>query len=129
MTTTTTDSPTTAAPSAESAEEVNHAFFMLVRTSTEWLALEPDTRFQFLGEAIAPILERHPAVSMRFFDSEAFHADYSDVVLWETRHLLEYQAIVEELRETPFWGHYFQVVSIVPAIENAYARQYQVTPL
>lgn len=111
------------------ARHVNHVFFMLVRTTPTWLALTPTERFAFLGEVIAPILGRHPDVSMRFFDSEAFHAGYSDVVMWETETLLSYQAIVEELRETSFWGHYFEVVDIVASIENAYARHYAVDAL
>lgn len=129
MTNTTTITDTDTPARTPGTKEVNHAFFMLARTTTEWLQLEPDLRFEFLGDAIAPILKRHPDVSMRFFDSEAFHAGCSDVVFWETHERLEYQAIVEELRETPFWGRYFEVVSIVPAIENAYALHYQVTPL
>jgi hypothetical protein len=102
---------------------------MLVRTTPTWLALTPTDRFAFHGDAIAPILGRHPDVSMRFFDSEAFHAGYSDVVMWETASLLSYQAIVEELRETSFWGTYFEVVDIVASIENAYALHYEVEPL
>jgi hypothetical protein len=42
---------------------------------------------------------------------------------------MSYQALVEELRETAFWGHYFEVVDIIASIENAYARHYDVDPL
>lgn len=125
MTTTTAPAPSTDSP----VRPVNHVFFMLVRTTPAWLALTPAERFGFLGEAIAPILGRHPDVSMRFFDSEAFHAGCTDVVMWETAHILRYQSIVEELRETRFWGHYFEVVDIVASIENAYARHYGVDAL
>lgn len=107
----------------------NHTFFMLVRTTPTWLALTPTERFAFLGETIQPLLGRNPRVGMRFFDSEAFSSRYSDVIMWETEDLLAYQAVVEELRETPFWGAYFDVVEIVPSIENAYARHYDVAPI
>ncbi len=102
---------------------------MLVRTTNEWLALEPKARFAFLGEVIVPILQANPSVSMRFFDSEAFSGQYSDVVMWETADPMAYQAIVESLRETRFWGYYFEVRDIVASIENAYARHYEVDPL
>jgi hypothetical protein len=108
---------------------VNYSFFMLVKTTPTWLAFTPDERFGFLGTTIAPLLEKHPDVSMRFFDSEAYHGRYTDVVVWETADPLAYQAVVEDLRETPFWDTYFEVVDIVPSIENAYARHYQVEPL
>ena len=106
-----------------------HAFFMLVRATNHWLALRPPQRFAFVTDVIGPILERHPDVSMRFFDSEAFSARVSDVVLWETADLLAYQAVVEDLRETDFWGHYFEVVEILASIENGYARHYGVVPV
>ena len=106
----------------------NHAFFMLVRTTTTWLALAPKDRFGFLDNAIMPILLRNPEVSMRFFDSEAFNSRFSDIIMWETTNILAYQTVVEELRETQFWGSYFEVAEIVASIENAYAHHYNVTP-
>ena len=109
-----------------STKPVNHTFFMLIRTTPTWLALAPKDRFGFLGDVIAPILKRHPDVSMRFFDSEAFNSRFTDVVMWETASIMSYQAVVEELRETPFWDMYFQVVEIVASIENAYAIHYDV---
>ena len=107
----------------------NHAFFMLVRTTPAWLALSPPDRFAFVRTVVQPVLVRHPAVSLRYFDSEAFNATYSDVIMWETADLFAYQAVVEELRETPFWGVYFEVVEIVASIEQAYVRQYGENPL
>ncbi len=129
MTSTTNTTHAQSATTDTPARHVNHVFFMLVRTTPTWLALAPTERFAFLGDTIAPILGRHSDVSMRFFDSEAFHADYSDVIMWETAEILSYQAIVEELRETSFWGHYFDVVDIVASIENAYALHYGVDAL
>jgi len=107
----------------------NHAFFMLVRTTQAWLALTPPDRFAFVRAVVQPVLVRHPEVSLRYFDSEAFNATYSDVIMWETADLFAYQAVVEELRETPFWGIYFEIVEIVASIEQAYARHYGDDPL
>jgi Darcynin, domain of unknown function len=108
---------------------INHAFFMHVRTTTDWLALVPRDRFAFLDEVIRPLLVKHPKVSMRFFDAEAFRADVTDVIMWETTDVMAYQAIVEDLRETKFWGSYFEVMSITPSVENAYAIHYNVDPV
>lgn len=112
-----------------STKTINHTFFMLVRTTNDWLKLTPKERFGFLGDVIVPILTSHPTVSMRFFDSEAFSSDFSDVVMWETGDVMAYQAVVESLRETSFWGHYFEVREIVASIENAYALHYGVDAL
>ena len=117
---------TTTAPTPPTKNPANHAFFMQVRTTTDWLKLAPRERFAFLEEVIRPLLVKHPKVSMRFFDAEAFSAEVTDVILWETTEVMAYQAIVEDLRETMFWGSYFEVVGIVASIENAYAIHYDV---
>jgi Darcynin, domain of unknown function len=108
---------------------VKHTFFMLVRTTREWIRLTPKERFAFVGEVIAPILQAHPAVTMRYFDSEAFSANVSDILMWETADVMAYQSVVEGLRETLFWGHYFEMREIVASVENAYAIHYGVAPL
>jgi Darcynin, domain of unknown function len=121
--------PTTSGTSDPAQRKsLNHVYFMHVRTTNLWLALAPKERFGFLDEVIRPLLARHPKVSMRFFDSEGFCAAVTDVLMWETNDVLAYQAIVEELRETEFWGTYFDVVQIVASIENAYAIHYGVEP-
>ncbi|MFM7403412.1 MAG: darcynin family protein [Erythrobacter sp.] len=111
------------------ADKTTYTIFMLIRTTAEWLALAPAERFAFLGSDIEPILKQHPDVRMRFFDAEAFSAHASDVVVWETQALGSYQSVVESLRESKFWTTYFEVREIIPAIENAYARHYDVAPV
>jgi hypothetical protein len=32
--------------------------------------------------------------------------------------------VVEDLRETPLWDRYFQIVDILPGVEDAYAENY-----
>jgi len=108
---------------------ITHTFFMMVKTTNTWLAKPPKERFAYLGSAIEPILKQHPAVKMRFFDAEAFSSRVTDVIVWETQAIGEYQAIVEKLREIEFWGTYFEIVEIIPAIENAYAAHYDTKPL
>jgi hypothetical protein len=103
-----------------------YTIFMLVKTTTEWLKLKPQQRFEFVGTDIKPILEKHPAVKMRFFDAEAYNSEVSDVIVWETENLKEYEYLVEELRESLFWGTYFEVIKILPAVEDAYADFYKV---
>jgi hypothetical protein len=102
--------------------------FMLVKTTNTWLKLNPQERFDFLDKTIQPILKAHPSVKMRFYDSEAFSGRASDVIVWETSDLRSYQHLVEQLRESVFWGTYFDVLDIIPSIENAYAEMYDVKP-
>ena len=117
--------------SAPTAAEAPLAFtiFMLVKTTPTWLELRPQERFAFLQNDIEPILKEYPTVKMRFYESEAFISDVTDIAVWETADLGAYQSVVEELRESKFWSAYFDVVSILPAIENAYLRHYDVAPI
>lgn len=105
-----------------------YSIFMLIKTTNAWLSLPPDKRFSFLDTDINPILQTHPKVKMRFFDTEGYNSRVSDVIVWETQDLNEYQLVVEKLRESKFWGNYFEIVEIVPGIENAYAESYNVRP-
>lgn len=103
--------------------------FMLVKTTPTWLALPPKERFAFLDETIRPLLRAAEGVSLRFYDAEAFTTRASDIAVWDVVTIEAWQKFADKLRETPFWDTYFQVVEILPAIENAYARQYGVTPV
>jgi Darcynin, domain of unknown function len=80
------------------ATELNHVYFMLLKTTVNWLQIPTSQRFEFVDKIIKPILDRHPAVKMRFFDSEAFSGRFTDVMMWETADIKEYQALVEQLR-------------------------------
>lgn len=110
-------------------KELNHVYFMLVKTTVTWLQLSTKERFKFLEATISPILKQHSSVKLRFFDSEAFSGHFTDVLMWEASEVRDYQCLVEELRETLFWGTYFEIIEIVPAIENAYVLYYGVDPI
>jgi Darcynin, domain of unknown function len=100
--------------------------FMLVKTTATWLLLSPSARFAFLDDVIKPILAKHADVSLRFFDVEAFNARATDVLMWQAADLTRFQSLVEHLRETRFWTTYFEVLEILPGVEDAYADHYGV---
>ena len=79
---------------------------------------------------IEPILEKHsPKVTLRLYDVEFYSARVTDLWVWEATEHLAYERLVEDLRETPFWDRYFQIVEILPGVENAYARNSKRSPL
>lgn len=116
----------------EGAMEPSHppkTVFMLVRATSSWLALPPPARHAFVDRVLRPILARHPRVRLRYFDAEAYSARTSDVLLWEVGDEADYRGLVEDLRETPFWGGHFAVREIIPAVEDDFARHYGVAPV
>lgn len=94
--------------------------FMLVKATRHWLDLPNPERASFMEEIVFPILRRRPRVTLRYFESEAFSAQASDILLWQTTDLNAWAWIADHLRETLFWDHYFEVVSILPAMEASY---------
>jgi hypothetical protein len=110
------------------SEETGYSIFLLVRANPEWLALSPKQRFAYLDKEIQPRLAAHPKIAVRFWDVEHMSARVSDVILLETRDLAQYRSLIESLRETLWWGTYFEVLDILPGIEDAYAEHYDVEP-
>jgi hypothetical protein len=95
--------------------------FMLLNALPAWLRLDRTQRRAFHAEVVAPILAAYPAVRMRYFDAEAFSGRCSDIAAFETEDLQAYADLIEALRDTAFFGApYYEVVEIIPAIENGY---------
>lgn len=111
------------------ARSVRYTFFMLVKTTPRWLQTPVPERVVFLRTDFSPVLQRWPDVRMRYYDAEFFTTRCSDVIVWETENIVSFQAVIEKLRETRFWDTYFEVIDIIPAIEDAYANFYKVAPI
>ncbi len=103
--------------------------FFLVQTTPTWLALSPAARNDFVTRVIRPLLQKHPTVTLRYFDAEAYNAHASDVIQWQLEDQQEYRSVIEGLRETPFWGTYFEVREIIPCVEDGFATHYGFEPI
>jgi hypothetical protein len=96
-------------------------FFMLLKSTPAWLSLTRPERTAFIDQQIRPIFARYAEVTLRFYDAEAFSGRCTDVAVWETRSLQQYTFLIDALRDTPFFARpYFEVVEIIPGIEDGY---------
>lgn len=96
-------------------------FFMSLRSQPSWLAFTRQQRADFIAEVVQPIFARHPAVKLRFYDAEAFSGRCTDMAVFETSDLRAYAFLIDALRDTPFFGlPHFEVLDIIPAMENGY---------
>lgn len=130
MTHSTTPETTLSTKEAGNTSDTLLTVFMLVKTRPEWLAFSVDERFRLLREHLEPILRDCAGqVRMRFYDTEFYSARVTDIWLWEAHDRHAYELVVEALRETPFWDRFFDIVEIIPGVENAYARNYRQAPL
>ena len=99
-----------------------YTFFMLLRSAPDWLKLSRQDRQRFLAAEVKPVFARYPAVAMRFYDAEAFSGRCTDIAVFETTDLQAYTFLIDGLRDTAFFSHpYFEVLDIVPTVEEGYA--------
>ena len=97
-------------------------FFMSLRAQPAWLALSRPQRADFISGVVRPVFARYPGVKLRFYDAEAFSGRCSDLAVFETADVRAYAFLIDALRDTPFLGlPYFEVLEIIPAIEDGYA--------
>jgi hypothetical protein len=94
--------------------------FVTLRATPLWLQLTPVDRDVIALECMAEVMTDQ-RVTMRFFDAEAFCGECSDVAVFETTDMLAYYFTMERLRNTALISApYFEIVSIVPAVENGF---------
>lgn len=100
-----------------------YTFFMLLRSMPGWLRLGRDQRQRFLADYVRPLFARYPAVTLRFYDAEAFSGRCTDVAVFETADLQAYTFLIDGLRDTAFFSQpYFEILDIVPAVEDGYVE-------
>lgn len=107
-----------------SANDTVLSVFMLVKTRPAWLASSGEERARLLGEHLLPVLQKHAdEISLRFYDIEFYSARVSDIWVWDAKSHDAYQSVVEALRDTPLWDRFFEIVEILPGVENLDASE------
>lgn len=105
---------------------MNYVFFILLQATPAWLALPRQRRRALADQHLAPVLQAHEGrLTMRYFDAEAFTAQCSDVMMTQTQDPKHHYFFMEQLRDSPLISTpYFEVVQIIPTIEEGY-QQYE----
>jgi hypothetical protein len=101
--------------------------FILVKTTRAWLDLTVPERVTAFETNVLPTINgKVKDVRSRFYDTEFYSAAVTDVWVWEARDHEAFQLVIEALRETPFWDHYFEIVDLLVGVENGYAKHYDI---
>lgn len=94
--------------------------FLMLRARPEWLALDRARRNEIAGAAMEEAFG-NGAVTLRFFDAEAFHGRVSDVAMIEADDPRAHYFAMERLRDSPLLSvPYFDLVDVVPAYEDGF---------
>jgi hypothetical protein len=98
------------------------AIFVLLRALPSWLSLPRSRRNEIASAALAGALT-DASVKLRHFDAEAFTAVCSDISVFEADDLTAFYFAMERLRDTPLFAEpYFELIQIIPAIEDGFRR-------
>ena len=93
--------------------------FILVRSRRAWLDLSAEARTTAWAETCAPLLARYAnKVRTRFYDAEFYNARFTDVWMFEVEEVRAYEALIEDLRDTPLWDVWFDILEILASVEN-----------
>ena len=96
-------------------------YFVSLKSQAAWLRLTRTERAEFVRETVRPILATYAQVRVRYYDAEAFTGRCTDMMVFETADTQAYAFLFDALRDTAFFSlPYFEVVDIIPALEDGY---------
>jgi len=101
---------------------MNYTILILYRVTNHWLELKREQRIDFFATTISPIINQFKeTVTVRFFDSEAFHANTSDFMIIDCTNLKDYYYFIEHLRDSALFGKPYLVLNdVIIGIENGF---------
>ena len=98
------------------------SFFMLLKATARWHALDADAQRAAFDLALATVFNGYPGLRMSRFKAGAFHGRCSDLIVWaldDGADLWQYEAAVEALHAQPFLGApLFEVVDVIAGVED-----------
>lgn len=106
-------------------DQKNYCFVVSIKAQSGWLSMNRKERHDLMAHELKPLLERFgDQIIVRFFDSDAFSASYSDFVICETKDPLVYHHFWDCLKDTtPFAKGFFSIEDVRMGIENLQSIQ------
>ena len=97
-------------------------FFMLLRGTAHWRALDPRAQRAAFDNALMTVFNGYPELRMSRFNADTFHGRCSHVIVWDLiggADASPYEAAIEALHEQPFFATpLFEIVDVIPGVED-----------
>ena len=97
-------------------------FFMLLKATTHWRALDTDAQRDVFDTALMTVFYGYPELRMRRFNAGAFHGRCSHVIVWELScgaDVWQYEAAVDALHTQAFFATpLFEIIDVIPGVED-----------
>lgn len=108
---------------------MSYATFMLLTANPAWLSLSEPAREQIVAQHLRPILSRYrDSVRASYYDTEAYSARPSDLMLLEYEHPHAHADLIDALRSSALIADgYFEVDQIIVGKLAAWLEPSQVS--
>lgn len=97
-------------------------FFMLLKATTQWRALDADAQRAVFDAALITVFNGYPELRMSRFNAGAFHGRCTHMIVWELldgADVWQYEAAVEALHAQPFFAApLFEIMDVIPGVED-----------
>lgn len=91
--------------SAQEESPLSHAVFLLLTAIPAWLALDGPERTRIVANELRPIFDRHRrAITARYYDTEAYTARASDLLMLEFDDPGAHAELIDALRSSPMFN-------------------------
>ena len=95
-------------------------FFMLLKATTHWRALDVDAQRAVFDRALMTVFIGYPELRMSRFNAGAFHGRCTHVIVWELTDgvdVWQYEAAVDALHAQAFFATpLFEIIDVIPGI-------------
>jgi hypothetical protein len=94
-------------------------FFMLLASTTRWRALDAGARREVFDAALSLVFNGYPDVRMTHYATGASRSHCTDMILWETTDVAQYEEAIEALAATPLFGApLFEIVDVIAGVAD-----------
>lgn len=91
----------------------NYCFVVSIKANPNWLALDRRQRASHWQHAASIVEEYADQVSFQYYDSDAFHAHLSDMIICETQLPLSYHHLWDRLKDTALFNQaYYSITDV-----------------
>jgi hypothetical protein len=92
---------------------------MLLKATAHWRDLGVEERRKVFEQALDTVFNGYPDLRMTHYASGAFQGRCTDVVVWETTDVSQYDSAVAALGGQPFFGApMFEIVDVVAGMNS-----------
>jgi len=101
---------------------IQRTFFMLLKATPLWRALDADEQRAVFDDALMTVFNGYPDLRMSRFNASAFHGCCSHVIVWELHahaEVCQYTEAVEALHARPFFAApLFEILDVISGVED-----------